>query len=215
MERASRRVWRLAAAIGTALAVGGCTQGNLLLTRASFEPPAVEASRARAGIQGVPRLESNKYQAMLEAQIARGIDASGLFASVAHGDFDPQQVDLLIRIEPAIAAWDRRGNLAYLPLALATLTLYIWVGGPILTDTEFYDVTLRVHDTERHLFDVSVHRKYTHWINFYSGEYWDNMPCQGPRAGEMVAELVRKLGERLASAGWERSGHRTSRARPR
>jgi hypothetical protein len=143
---------------------------------------------------------------MLESQIVRVIEESGLFASVAREPFDPGQVDLSIRIEPAIVAFDRRVNMAYFPLALATLTLYIWVGGPVATDTEFYDVTLKVADAGgRHAFDVSTHETHTHWISIYSSEYRGAL-CKGPNAGEATAGLVKDLAAKLASAGFAATG---------
>lgn len=193
----------LATICGVLFAASGCATGKLLLMDMPFEPPSIQPTRIRVGIQGVPRLESNKYQAVLESQIARVIEASGLFLSVTRGEFDPSNVDLVIQVEPAIVAWDRRPNMAYFPLAFATLTLYIWVGGPIVTDTEFYDLTLKMHDASgRHLFDVTTRQSHTHWNNLYRHEH-RSPRCLGPHAGELIAELVKSLSDRLASEGFK------------
>jgi hypothetical protein len=69
----------------------------------------------------------------------RAIESSKLFSSVSIGVVDPVEIDLRLRFDRGTVAVNRRVNLSYFPLALATLTLSIWLGGPIGTDIEFYE----------------------------------------------------------------------------
>lgn len=183
------------------LALGGCWTGKILVDESRLEARPLPAFPARVGVEGVPRVRSGKYQGTLEKSLVRLAREGGLFGSVSYRSFDPDEVDLVLRVEPAIVAYDIRANAAYFPLALATLTLYIWVGGPIHTHTEFYDVTVAVHDPRGgHLFDVSTRERHTHWVSLYSREYGDAI-CRGPHADEVLVGLLEDLGERLRNEG--------------
>jgi hypothetical protein len=203
-----RRTATAVAALAT-LVAAGCVQGRMLIGPVQLRPP--EDSRPTGlsvVVEGLPRMESDKYQAFVEREVARAVRDSGLFHAVYVGTGDVQDRDLVLRIHRATAAYDRRVNAAYFPLALATLTLYIWVGGPIHTDTEFYDITVSLFDADgTHLFDVQRREKHTHWINLYNAERYE-FRCQGPNAGQVISGLVEELGQRLAAhgAGGTRAG---------
>ena len=163
-------------------------------------PVEAPGTGLRAGLRGLDRLESNVYQAAFEQQLLRALERSRLFATVHLDDFDPANVDLVIAVDKADLSVRRRINLAYFPLAIATLTLYIWVGGPIVTDTQYFDVALHASKpgSQAELFSVASRLDEDHWINLYSPEYWaQDAPCRGPAAGEVLADLVRQLGDGL------------------
>jgi len=158
----------------------------------------------RAGIRGLPRLESNLYQDAFESQLEQAIEYARLFATVERDDFDDSNVDLVIAVDKADLSFRRAVNLAYFPLALATLTLYIWVGGPIGTDTQYFDVTLHVAEpgSSSDLFAVGSHLQKDHWISLYSPEYWaQDAPCRGPAGRRVLADLVHQLEQGLRAHG--------------
>jgi len=61
---------------------------------------------------------------------------------------------------------------AYFPLALLTLTLYIWFGGPIGVDSTRFFATLLVEDREgRTLAEARAEKSERHNVSFWSPDY--------------------------------------------
>jgi hypothetical protein len=183
--------------------LSSCVSGRMYLGNVQLEE--IDEVRAqptglRAGIRGLDRLESNLYQSSLELEFERALHRSGIFSRVVRDDFHASDVDLVMRFEKADLSYRRNMNLAYLPLALATLTIYIWVGGPILTDTQYFDVNVHVEQPEGHeIFALRSQGNHDHWINLYSDEYGDDAPCSGPDAREVMADLIQQLREKIRS----------------
>jgi hypothetical protein len=159
----------------------------------------------RVGVRGLDRLESNLYQDTFERELEQALAHSLLFKEVKRNDFDEPSVDLVINVDKADLSVRRQVNLAYFPLALVTVTLYIWVGGPIATDTQYFDVTLHVFQPNEpsELFSVSSKLQKDHWINLYSPEYWATVttPCRGPAAKRVLTDLVGQLDRELRVRG--------------
>ena len=194
----------LALVLAVATTTTGCQTGRMVISDVPLEKiePVGAPGSLRAGVRGLARLESSVYQSELERQLARSLEHAGLFASVAHGDFADEDVDLLLRVDKADVSFRRHVNLAYFPLALATLTIYIWVGGPIQTDEQFYDVTLHAEKPGGEaLFSVTSTLKKDHWLNLYTKESWNQqIMCRGPHAYRMMNDLVSQLAAKLRGA---------------
>jgi hypothetical protein len=187
------------AALLSACASGQMYLGNVPLEK--FDEARAQPTGLRAGIRGLDRLESNLFQGALELEFERALHRSGMFSKVARGEFDAADVDLVMRFEKADLSYRRNPNLAYFPLALATLTIYIWVGGPILTDTQYYDINVHVERPEGHeILALRSQRSDDHWINLYSKEYGSDEPCSGPDAHEVIADLIDQLHKGLRSS---------------
>lgn len=191
----------LVALLGLAV---GCRTGRMYIANVPLERIAkvdVSPTGLSAGIRGLDRLESNLYQDAFELELERSLHHSGMFERVVRNDFADSDVDVVIRVDAADLSYRRNVNLAYFPLAVATLTLYIWVGGPIFTDLQYFDVTLHVERPAGHeLFAVESRVKDGHWINLYGREYGDD-PCRGPGAHVVMEDLIAKLRDGLRSAG--------------
>ncbi len=181
----------------------GCQSGRILIRDVPIERVSVTPSGMRIALVGLPRIESNKYQDGLENNFRNALKRSGLFAAVEGPDFDAGEVDFVLRMGRGTSASERRVNLAYFPLALGTLTLYIWFGGPIGTDIEFYGIELSGHTPDGSpLFSFTSRQQRKHWVNFYSAEYWAaDAQCRGPNAGEAIAAMIEELATHV--------GHRT------
>ena len=96
-------------------------------------------------------------------------------------------------MDKANLSYRRRVNAAYFPLALATLTLYIWVGGPVETDVQYYDATLHVEDSAgSRLFTASSQVTTGHWLSLYSSER-GSIACRGPDAHQVIEDLVAQV----------------------
>jgi len=200
--------WRLLLALVTSLCVSGCTTGRMYLGEVPVEGASFTegpGTGLQVGVRGLDRLESNLYQDAFERELEKALARSLLFEQVERNDFDESSVDLVISIDKADLSVRRQVNLAYFPLALATLTLYIWVGGPIATDTQYFDVTLHAFRPNEfsELFSVSSKLQKDHWISLYSAEYWATMttPCRGPAAKRVLTDLISQLDRELRVRG--------------
>lgn len=172
----------------------------------------VEISRVdrTVGIRSLARMESNPYQDLLELELERSLHHAKLFESVVRDDFQDADVDWVIHVEKADLSYRRRPNLAYFPLALATLTLYIWVGGPIVTDISYFDVTLHLDRSDgTRVGSARSHLDKSHWINLYSGHTRaQGGVCDGPHAHLVMADLIRQLSDLLQTSGGLAAGGR-------
>jgi hypothetical protein len=84
----------------------------------------------------------------LTLNLAEFVRKSGHFRAV---DLLPGQVgpdDVVLRLAFARYRQRRAPHPAYFPAAFLTATLYIWVGGPIFTDTSDLEATLSIEPAE-------------------------------------------------------------------
>lgn len=197
------RPFKNATAILLVLAVlvtSGCWNGKILLADADFTDLKLPSTGQSIGVKGVPRAEMNKYQGAFEKQIVAELRYSGMFAGVYYNDYEAGDVDLEIRVAPATLWFDLSPHPAGIPLAFVTATLYIWVGGPMVTHYQQYEVTLNVYDPNGgHLFEISEKDWFTHGVGFYSKEY-GSRTCIGPDFKEIVRPLLSRLSEKLSES---------------
>ncbi len=193
-----RRVVVFVVACALLIIHSGCISGRMLLGNVKLEKLdglEIAPTTQVVGIRGLDRMESNPYQDHLELEFERSLHHVGLFERVVRDDFDDADVDWVIRVGKADLSYRRHPNLAYFPLALVTLTLYIWVGGPVVTDVSYFDVTLHVDRPDgTRVASVTSTIDESHWINLYSNHSRSQGGvCDGPKSHLWMADLIRQL----------------------
>lgn len=179
----------------------GCASGRILVTGGDFRRFDLPSTGKTVGVRGVPRAETNMYQGSLENLIVRGLRESGAFRAVRQGDFSSSDVDLELRLGPATAWFNSRVHPLYFPLAIATLTLYIWFGGPIRSHYQQYGMRVSAFDRDGTLlFELEEKDWYHHGVGIYSSEN-NSLRCRGNDADRLVKKLVRSVSTAVATAG--------------
>ena len=97
--------------------------------------------------------------------------------------------DVTLKFNMTALKGHRAPHPAYVPGALLTLTIWIWVNGPIYVDS--FDVAgdLVIVDRDgKELASAKESIKFEHNVGLYSGQYW--APSMG---GQQLTKLVTQL----------------------
>lgn len=176
----------------------------------------VSAPRAglRVGIISLTQFESSAYQDTLEREIVRALRESGLFETVIRDSFDPAATDLELHLGKADLSFRHHPNLAGLPLSVLTLGIYLFVGGPVWTHEQFFEIPVRVEAPGKDIaFEFVSRIEASHWMGLYSREvHTHNGRCPGPSAHLAMNDLVQKLADGLRGRALGRSRGERSNA---
>lgn len=195
------RYRRTVAAAGMLTVCVGCMTGKILVNPVEFLHAPASPKQITLGVRGVDRSDTNKYQGEFEKGVVDALSASGAFKRVLYGDFPSSEVDAELRLGPATLWLDRVVHPAYFPVALVTLTVYIWVGGPIMLDYQQYAVDIAAHRPDgSHLFDLAVANHFRHGVNLYAREYGERI-CRGPDFDKFLGQLVESVEREFSAKG--------------
>lgn len=163
------------------------------------EPAAISLARG-AQVQDVvvsdPDLKPEQRTAighLLTDQISRYVGKSDYFNRVVVFPAKLADQDVLLKFDLTSLKGKRTPHPAYIPGALLTLTIWIWVDGPIYVDT--YDVAgnLTIEDTQGKVLAKSTEQvKLEQNIGIYNSDYFN------PNLG--AAQLKQLIAKLLASA---------------
>ena len=182
----------LACAVPVGTGLGGAVPAPLKLARAAWiasveiEDPGVAEARELEGALG---LSVKRY-----IEESRAFERVGLLPGEVGAD------DVVLRIKFRRYAQRRGPHPAYLPLAILTLTAYIWAGGPIYRDSSDLAARIEAQDREgRSLASVEKAVSSTHDISFLEPAYAfpSGLEARTTLMQALLDELVAQLqGER-------------------
>lgn len=144
-------------------------------------------------VVSVPKLNDTKRGAIgqqLTDQITQYVGLSDYFHQVVSFPAKAAGDDVVLKFDFTHLYGHRGMHPAYLPGALLTLTIWIWVDGPIYTDTLDLSGTLTIEDAHgKPLAKVQDSVDLKRNIGLYDREYW--APTLGrPQMRELVAKLL-------------------------
>nr|WP_187696934.1 MULTISPECIES: hypothetical protein [Pseudomonas] len=135
--------------------------------------------------------EANKaaISSSLTAQITQYVRTAGYFKQVTEYPVRLGEQDVTLKFNMTSLKGHRAPHPAYVPGALLTLTIWIWVNGPIYVDS--FDVAgdlVIVDRNGKELAKATDSIKFEHNVGLYSGQYW--APSMG---GQQLTKLVGQL----------------------
>jgi hypothetical protein len=124
-----------------------------------------------------------------EAQITQYVRTGGYFKQVTEYPVRLGEQDVTLKFNMTALKGHRAPHPAYVPGALLTLTLWIWVNGPIYVDSfEVAGDLVIVDRNGKELAKAKDSIKFEHNVGLYSGQYW--APSMG---GQQLTKLVGQL----------------------
>lgn len=140
-----------------------------------------------------PRLSDAKRGVVgqqLTDQITRYVEQSNYFDKVVAFPAKAAGNDVILKFDFTSLYGHRAMHAGYLPGALLTLTVWIWVDGPIYVDTFNLAGSLTVEDpTGKPLAKVEQRVDLKRNVGLYDREYWA-MTRGSPQLRELVAKLL-------------------------
>jgi hypothetical protein len=134
----------------------------------------------------------------LTAQLNQYVQTGGYFKQVTEYPTRLGENDVLLKFDMTSLKGHRGGHPGYVPGALLTLTLWIWVNGPTHVDT--YDVAGNLSIVDRDGKELAAAKeeiKLKHNIGLYDREYW--APTMGAQQlNQLVAQQLDNATARLA-----------------
>ncbi len=125
----------------------------------------------------------------LTAQLNAYVRTAGYFKQVTEYPVRLGEQDVTLKFNMTSLKGHRAPHPGYFPGALLTLTIWIWVNGPIYVDS--FDVAgdlVIVDRNGKELASATESIKFEHNVGLYSGEYW--APSMG---GQQLTKLVAQL----------------------
>nr|WP_218173043.1 hypothetical protein [Pseudomonas veronii] len=134
----------------------------------------------------------------LTAQLNQYVSTAGYFKQVTEYPVRLGEQDVLLKFNMTSLKGHRGIHPGYVPGALLTLTVWIWVNGPIYVDT--FDVAgdLVIVDRDgKELASAKHEVKFERNVGLYGREYW--APTMGAKQlNELVAQLLDTATAKLA-----------------
>jgi hypothetical protein len=167
--------------------------------------PAARAQPRAAWIESVkiddPKVpDASALEGSLSLSVKRYLEESQAFQRVGLLPGEIGADDVVLRLEFQRYRQRRRPHPAYFPLAILTLTAYIWVGGPVYRDTSDLAARLEAKDREgRSLASVEKALSQNQDVSFLSQEYTfpSGLDARTNLMRALLDELVQQLqGER-------------------
>ena len=185
-----------AAALITTLSMTGCVSYTVTgPIGAPLHPAAVSSPRsaqiADVTVSAADVNDANKtaISRSLTAQLNQYVRTAGYFKQVTEYPVRLGEQDVSLKFNMTSLKGHRGVHPAYVPGALLTLTIWIWVNGPIYVDT--FDVAGNLVIVDRNgkeLAKATDSIKFEHNVGLYSGQYW--APSMG---GQQLTKLVTQL----------------------
>ena len=185
-----------ATALLAALSMTGCVSYTVTGPIATpLHPVSVSSPRsaqiADVTVSAADVNEANKaaISSSLTAQITQYVRTAGYFKQVTEYPVRLGEQDVTLKFNMTSLKGHRAPHPAYVPGALLTLTIWIWVNGPIYVDS--FDVAgdlVIVDRNGKELAKAKDSIKFEHNVGLYSGQYW--APSMG---GQQLTKLVGQL----------------------
>ena len=185
-----------ATALLAALSMTGCVSFTVTGPIATpLHPVSVSSPRsaqiADVTVSAADVNEANKaaISSSLTAQITQYVRTAGYFKQVTEYPVRLGEQDVTLKFNMTSLKGHRAPHPAYVPGALLTLTIWIWVNGPIYVDS--FDVAgdlVIVDRNGKELAKATDSIKFEHNVGLYSGQYW--APSMG---GQQLTKLVGQL----------------------
>ena len=185
-----------ATALLAALSMTGCVSYTVTGPIATpLHPVSVSSPRsaqiADVTVSAADVNEANKaaISSSLTAQITQYVRTAGYFKQVTEYPVRLGEQDVSLKFNMTSLKGHRAPHPAYVPGALLTLTIWIWVNGPIYVDS--FDVAGDLVIVERNGKELATAKDtitFEHNVGLYSGQYW--APSMG---GQQLTKLVAQL----------------------
>jgi hypothetical protein len=185
-----------ATALLAALSMTGCVSYTVTGPIATpLHPVSVSSPRsaqiADVTVSAADVNEANRaaISSSLTAQITQYVRTAGYFKQVTEYPVRLGEQDVTLKFNMTSLKGHRAPHPAYVPGALLTLTIWIWVNGPIYVDS--FDVAgdlVIVDRNGKELAKATDSIKFEHNVGLYSGQYW--APSMG---GQQLTKLVGQL----------------------
>ena len=139
---------------------------------------------------------------LLEVTLTRSIGSylqdSGVASTLVMPPLAPSPRALIFEFDFNRYHFDRKTHPAYFPLAVLTLTFYIWFNGPIFIDEVDYAASLNVIDSKgRSLFLDNYSLSHKDLVGFHSPQYF--LPSTGSNRTEVIEYLLKQYLKSLES----------------
>lgn len=185
------------AALAAALALSGCVSftvtGPLGVPSHKAAAEVPRAARIADVVISAPDINDTNRQAISRAltqQLNRYVQAGGYFQQLSQFPTPLAPQDVVLKFEMTSLKGHRGPHPAYFPGALLTLTIWIWVNGPV--DVDRYDIAGHLVIENRDgtvLARTQDEVKFERNVGIYDGEYW--APSMGaPQLQELIAKLL-------------------------
>ena len=185
-----------ATALLAALSMTGCVSYTVTGPIATpLHPVSVSSPRsaqiADVTVSAADVNEANKaaISSSLTAQITQYVRTAGYFKQVTEYPVRLGEQDVSLKFNMTSLKGHRAPHPAYVPGALLTLTIWIWVNGPIYVDS--FDVAGDLVIVDRNGKELATAKDtitFEHNVGLYSGQYW--APSMG---GQQLTKLVAQL----------------------
>ncbi|MCE4057069.1 hypothetical protein [Pseudomonas sp. Au-Pse12] len=194
-----------ATALIATLALTGCVSYNVTgPLGAPLHPAPISSPRTAqiADVQvtasGIDDATRTAISRSLTAQLTPYVKSAGYFQQLSEFPTRLGEEDVVLKFNMTSLKGHRGPHPGYLPGALLTLTVWIWVNGPIYVDTFDLAGDLSIVDRNgKELASAKEQLKFERNVGLYGREYW--APTQGAKQlNELVAKLLDNATARLA-----------------
>lgn len=194
-----------AAALIATLALTGCVSYNVTgPLGAPLHPAPISSPRTAqiADVQvtasGIDDATRTAISRSLTAQLTPYVKSAGYFRQLSEFPTRLGEEDVVLKFNMTSLKGHRAPHPGYLPGALLTLTVWIWVNGPIYVDSFDLAGDLSIVDRNgKELASAKEQLKFERNVGLYGREYW--APTQGAKQlNELVAKLLDNATARLA-----------------
>jgi hypothetical protein len=188
-----------------ALSMTGCVSytvtgpiGAPLHPAAVTSPRSAQVADVTVSVADVNDANKTAISRSLTAQLNQYVSTAGYFKQVTEYPVRLGEQDVSLKFNMTSLKGHRGIHPGYVPGALLTLTVWIWVNGPIYVDT--FDVAgdLVIVDREGKQLASAKHEvKFERNVGLYGREYW--APTMGAKQlNELVAQLLDSATAKLA-----------------
>lgn len=194
-----------AATLIAALSMTGCVSytvtgpiGAPLHPAAVTSPRSAQVADVTVSVADVNDANKTAISRSLTAQLNQYVSTAGYFKQVTEYPVRLGEQDVSLKFNMTALKGHRGIHPGYVPGALLTLTVWIWVNGPIYVDT--FDVAgdLVIVDRDGKQLASAKHEvKFERNVGLYGREYW--APTMGAKQlNELVAQLLDSATAKLA-----------------
>ncbi|WP_416364618.1 hypothetical protein [Pseudomonas sp. NFX183] len=194
-----------AAALIATLSMTGCVSytvtgpiGAPLHPAAASSPRSAQIADVTVNAADVNEANKTAISRSLTAQLNQYVRAAGYFKQVTEYPTRLEESDVVLKFNMTSLKGHRAPHPAYIPGALLTLTIWIWVNGPIYVDS--FDVAGNLVIVDRNGKELATAEqalKFEHNVGLYGGEYW--APSMGAQQlNKLVAQLLDTATAKLA-----------------
>lgn len=194
-----------AAALIATLALTGCVSysvtgplGAPLHPAPISSPRTAQIADVQVTAPGIDEATRTAISRSLTAQLTPYVKSAGYFRQLSEFPTRLGEEDVVLKFNMTSLKGHRAPHPGYLPGALLTLTVWIWVNGPIYVDS--FDLAGELSIVDRNgqeLANAKEQLKFERNVGLYGREYW--APTQGAKQlNELVAKLLDNASARLA-----------------